>query len=198
MRLKTKRNIFTGLKTITAALLIILQVYPIFYVIISSMKTTDDFRSLPSYALPSALNFENYIKVFTTSPMLNYFKNSIIITVGVLIPLLLISFMAGFALSKIQFRGNKKILSYFLLGLMLPFQVALIPLFTILVRWESSTPIRQSFCHKLRSLCHTRFSCFIHSVNSCRMRLSRLQSLMGVHRCGHFSRLYFRCRRTRC
>ena len=95
------------------------------------MKTTDDFRSLPSYALPSALNFENYIKVFTTSPMLNYFKNSIIITVGVLIPLLLISFMAGFALSKIQFRGNKKILSYFLLGLMLPFQVALIPLFTI-------------------------------------------------------------------
>lgn len=77
MRLKTKRNIFTGLKTITAALLIILQVYPIFYVIISSMKTTDDFRSLPSYALPSALNFENYIKVFTTSPMLNYFKNTI-------------------------------------------------------------------------------------------------------------------------
>ena len=142
MRLKTKRNIFTGLKTITAALLIILQVYPIFYVIISSMKTTDDFRSLPSYALPSALNFENYIKVFTTSPMLNYFKNSIIITVGVLIPLLLISFMAGFALSKIQFRGNKKILSYFLLGLMLPFQVALIPLFTIFSAFSLSYSIQ--------------------------------------------------------
>ena len=75
--------------------------------------------------------FEYIIENLTTSPMLNYFKNSIIITVGVLIPLLLISFMAGFALSKIQFRGNKKILSYFLLGLMLPFQVALIPLFTI-------------------------------------------------------------------
>ena len=77
------------------------------------------------------LPFEYIIENLTTSPMLNYFKNSIIITVGVLIPLLLISFMAGFALSKIQFRGNKKILSYFLLGLMLPFQVALIPLFTI-------------------------------------------------------------------
>ena len=73
------------------------------------------------------LPFEYIIENLTTSPMLNYFKNSIIITVGVLIPLLLISFMAGFALSKIQFRGNKKILSYFLLGLMLPFQVALIP-----------------------------------------------------------------------
>lgn len=131
MKMRTKRNVYTVLKVMTAAILIIFQVYPIFYVLISSMKTTDDFRQLPSYALPRALNFENYIKVFTTSPMLTYFKNSIIITVGVLIPLLLISFMAGFALSKIQFRGNKKVLSYFLLGLMLPFQVALIPLFTI-------------------------------------------------------------------
>ena len=131
MRSKTRRKVFTVIKVITAALLIVFQVYPIFYVVISSMKTTDDFRQLPSYALPSTINFENYIKAFTTSPMLTYFKNSIIITIGVLIPLLLISFMAGFALSKIQFKGNKKLLSYFLLGLMLPFQVALIPLFTI-------------------------------------------------------------------
>lgn len=63
--------------------------------------------------------------------MLTYFKNSIIITIGVLIPLLIISFMAGFALSKIRFRGNKKVLEFLMLGLMLPFQVALIPLFTI-------------------------------------------------------------------
>ncbi len=129
--MRTKKNIFTGCKVLAAALLLVFQVYPIFYVIMSSMKTTEDFRHLASYALPGAINFSNYIKVFTTSPMLTYFKNSIIITVGVLIPLLLISFMAGFALSKIRFKGNKKILSYFLLGLMLPFQVALIPLFTI-------------------------------------------------------------------
>ena len=131
MNAKIKKRIFSVLMVIIAVLLLILQVYPIFYVIISSMKTKDDFRQLASYALPGSLNFENYIKVFTTSPMLTYFKNSIIITIGVLIPLLIISFMAGFALSKIQFKSNKMILNYFLLGLMLPFQVALIPLFTI-------------------------------------------------------------------
>lgn len=131
MNMRTKKKIYTILKIIAAAVLLVLQVYPIFYVILSSMKTTDDFRKLASYAFPSTFNIDNYIRVFTTSPMLTYFKNSIIITVGVLIPLLLISFMAGFALSKINFKGNKKILSYFLLGLMLPFQVALIPLFTI-------------------------------------------------------------------
>lgn len=126
-----KKRIFTVIKLIVAALLLVIQVYPIFYVITSSMKTTDDFRQLASYALPSSINFDNYIKVFTTSSMLTYFKNSIIITVGVLIPLLLISFMAGFALSKIKFKGNKLVLEFLMLGLMLPFQVALIPLFTI-------------------------------------------------------------------
>lgn len=134
MNRKSKSRLFTALKVIMAGLLLILQVYPIFYVIISSMKTTEDFRQRASYALPSTLNLSNYVKVFTTSPMLVYFKNSIIITVGVLVPLLLISFMAGFALSKIEFRGKRAVLSYFLLGLMLPFQVALIPLFTIFNR----------------------------------------------------------------
>ena len=131
MSTSRKRAVSAVVRVIVAGILLVFMVYPIFYVIMSSMKTKDDFRHLPSWALPSAFNIDNYIKVFTTSPMLNYFKNSIIITVGVLIPLLLFSFMAGFALSKIQFKWNKKLLSYFLLGLMLPFQVALIPLFTI-------------------------------------------------------------------
>lgn len=116
--------------------LLIMQVYPIFYVVMSSFKTTDDFRHLASYALPLSLNLENYITVFTKSHMPTYFKNSIIILLGVVIPLLLFSLMAGFALGKIKFKGSKFLLNYFLLGLMLPIQVALIPLFTkFLINW---------------------------------------------------------------
>ena len=44
----------------------------------------------------------NFINVFTKSHMLTYFKNSIIVLIGVLIPLLLFALMAGFALSKNQ------------------------------------------------------------------------------------------------
>ncbi|MDE7014121.1 MAG: carbohydrate ABC transporter permease, partial [Kineothrix sp.] len=101
------------------------------YVMLSSFKSLDDFRKLPAYALPSSFSLGNYITVFTKSHMPTYFKNSIIVLIGVLIPLLLIALMAGFALSKIKFRGKKFLLNYFLLGLMLPMQVALIPLFTI-------------------------------------------------------------------
>lgn len=128
-----KKKISVGgiVKWVLAILLVIIQVYPFLYVFTSSFKSLDDFRKLPAYALPSALNLDNYITVFTKSHMPTYFKNSIIVLVGVLIPLLLIALMAGFALSKIKFKGKKLLLNYFLLGLMLPMQVALIPLFTI-------------------------------------------------------------------
>ncbi len=128
---RRKYTVGGAVKWVIAILLVLLQVYPFFYVFTSSFKSLDDFRKLPAYALPSALDFTNYITVFTKSHMFTYFKNSIIVLVGVLIPLLLFALMAGFALSKIRFKGRKFLLNYFLLGLMLPMQVALIPLFTI-------------------------------------------------------------------
>ena len=119
-----KRRISIGgtVKWILAILLVVIQVYPFLYVFLSSFKSLDDFRKLPAYALPSALYLGNYVTVFTKSHMLTYFRNSIIVLVGVLVPLLLIALMAGFALSKIQFRGKHVLLNYFLLGKHRPVQ----------------------------------------------------------------------------
>ena len=128
---KKKISIPGIIKWIIALLLVIMQVYPFFYVFTSSFKSLDDFRKLPAYALPSKWVLTNFINVFTKSHMPTYFKNSIIVLIGVLVPLLLFALMAGFALSKIKFKGRKVILNYFMLGLMLPMQVALIPLFSI-------------------------------------------------------------------
>ena len=130
--MKKKKTTIPGIiKWVIAIILVVMQVYPFFYVFTSSFKSLDDFRQLPAYALPSKWVLTNFINVFTKSHMLTYFKNSIIVLIGVLIPLLLFALMAGFALSKIKFKGRKFVLNYFLLGLMLPMQVALIPLFTI-------------------------------------------------------------------
>ncbi len=139
---KKKKIIFSILKWILAILLLVIQVYPIFYVLVSSFKTTDDFRHLPAYALPASPTLENFVTVFTKSHMPTYFKNSIIIVLGVVVPLLIIALMAGFALGKIRFHGAKFLLNYFLLGLMLPMQVALIPLFTIFNKlgWINTYP----------------------------------------------------------
>lgn len=130
------RRFYTALKLLLAALLLVLQVYPIIYVVSSSLKSAQEFGSSAPWALPQQATFENYLKVFTTSRMPTYFKNSIIITAVTLVFLLAFSSMAAFALSKIKFKGRGAVLSYFLFGLMLPTQVALIPLFFIFSRFD--------------------------------------------------------------
>lgn len=134
MSVLTRKVIFNSIKVFIAFVILLIQVYPVFYVIMSSMKTSSEFQTLAPYQLPRTLNLDNYIKVFTTSNIMTYFKNSLIILIITLICLLTLSSLAAFALSKITFKGRSFMLSYFLLGLMLPFQVALIPLFTIFSR----------------------------------------------------------------
>ena len=105
--MKKKKTTIPGIiKWVIALILVVMQVYPFFYVFTSSFKSLDDFRQLPAYALPSKWVLTNFINVFTKSHMLTYFKNSIIVLIGVLIPLLLFALMAGFALSKIKFKGS--------------------------------------------------------------------------------------------
>lgn len=124
-----KKYFFNALKALIALLLLAFLAYPIFYVIMSSFKTLDEFQKKAPYALPQSLNPANYIRMFTTSHIVTYFKNSIIIAVITVALLLFFASMAAFALSKIRFHGNKIVYAFLMLGLMLPFQVALIPLF---------------------------------------------------------------------
>jgi len=76
---KKKTTIPSIIKWVIALILVVMQVYPFFYVFTSSFKSLDDFRQLPAYALPSKWVLTNFINVFTKSHMLTYFKNSIIV-----------------------------------------------------------------------------------------------------------------------
>ena len=77
---KKKPTIPSIIKWVIALILVVMQVYPFFYVFTSSFKSLDDFRQLPAYALPSKWVLTNFINVFTKSHMLTYFKNSIILS----------------------------------------------------------------------------------------------------------------------
>jgi raffinose/stachyose/melibiose transport system permease protein len=71
----------------------------------------------------------NYQKVIQQGNIFIYFKNSIIITFFTVTILLVLASLAGFGLCKIDFHGAKFLRKYFNTGLMIPMQVALIPLF---------------------------------------------------------------------
>lgn len=116
------------LAMLAACIVLTLMVYPLIYTVLNSLKSFEDFSSHPQYSLPKALYFENYTKVFENN-FVRYFGNSVLIAVLVVIFTVVFAAMAAFAISKLRFRGQKKMEIFFLLGLMIPYQVALLPLF---------------------------------------------------------------------
>lgn len=111
------------------ALALILAVYPVIWLVLSSFKNSQDFSLLPTYSLPRSLELSNYVDAWTTGNMAVYFKNSIICTLGSLVLIVVIALPASFALTKMVWKGRKFFNSYFLMGLMIPVQVSLIPIF---------------------------------------------------------------------
>lgn len=110
---------------------VIIQIYPIFWLIMSSFKTTDDLAMLPQYALPSGLFFGNYTQALSTSNIPRYFLNSTIVAVLTLAGIVLLSCPVAFAISKFRMKHGKLLMSFFLLGMMIPVFACLIPMFQI-------------------------------------------------------------------
>lgn len=122
-------SVWMLLKTILIILLAIFFIYPIFYTAVSALRTLEEFSTLPPYAMPQSLYLDNYTYVIHESNIPLYFLNSFIITFFVVILVLVLSSMTAFAISKMRYRFKKPLLIYFLLGLMVPMHVCLLPLY---------------------------------------------------------------------
>lgn len=112
-------------------LVVIVTCYPVFWVLMQSLKTGAELSGNPPYTMPGSLYFGNYIKAFTASKLVRYFTNSTVVAVSVLLLLVAVGSPAAFAISKIRFRMAEPMMSFFLLGMMIPLFICLIPMFQI-------------------------------------------------------------------
>lgn len=125
---------------IVAIVVLVVQVYPVVYAALSGLKSLEEFQLYPPYTPPKELYWGNYLYVLTESDIPLYFLNSIIIMAVVVVCVLVLSSMAAFAIEKMRFKGRRKLMMYFLLGLMIPMQVCLAPLYLSFSRlgWTNS------------------------------------------------------------
>lgn len=116
------------------AVLLIVEVYPILWMILGSFKTQSEFLNEPFWALPQSWDIVNYIEVFTTGEFGKYIVNSVIAVFPSLAIILVFGTAAGFALEVMVWKGRGTVLLLFLAGIMVPAQMILLPLFTIYFR----------------------------------------------------------------
>ncbi|MGF9710656.1 MULTISPECIES: carbohydrate ABC transporter permease [Paenibacillus] len=128
-------EIKSSAKCIVYVLLLVLSllwIFPVIWILLSSLKTTTDLYSFPPKFLPEPVTFEHFINAFEKGNFGVYFLNSAIVTVSSTLLLLLINSMAGFALAKYRFKGDTVLLVGFISTLMIPLEVIMIPIFKVI------------------------------------------------------------------
>ncbi|MDP5055840.1 carbohydrate ABC transporter permease [Marinomonas hwangdonensis] len=107
---------------------LLLWLLPLIAVMLTSARSTADINAGNYWGIPSEwMLFENYMLVFTETPMLQYLMNSILITLPAVFGAVTLSTLAGYALAKFKFRGNVALFAAFIAGNFVPFQILMIP-----------------------------------------------------------------------
>ena len=110
----------------------ILAVYPIFWLIIMSFKTTQEFMLTSKLALPQMWYAKNYPWTWTVGRFRTLITNSVIYTSVTVIAEIILSFMAGFAFAKLPSKLTPVLHGSFIIGILLTIQSIMVPLFLVI------------------------------------------------------------------
>lgn len=133
-KLKTMDSYTSKLKILEVFmwLLLILYMAPFYLMFINSFKTRREIFANTT-GLPDIWNYQNYLDAANKMDLISSFANSMIITIGSVILLLLFSSMAAWLLVRDKTKKSKILFYVFTAGMIVPFQAVMIPL----VKWMS-------------------------------------------------------------
>ncbi len=103
-------------------------IFPFIWMFYSSFKTEAEFAQ-NIIALPSSLQFSNYLKAIKTGKLGYYSINSFYNCIITVVIVVLTAFIAAYFLSRFSFRGRNLIYGLFMLGMLIPLHSLMIPIF---------------------------------------------------------------------
>ncbi len=113
----------------------IIMVFPFYWMVVNSLKTTQDLTAYPPTWYPSDwLNFDNYVTAFEKAPFGTYFINSVIVTIACTIVTGFTTIVGAFAFSRLKFKGRDIIFSLLLGLMMVPFEMLVITNYTTVAK----------------------------------------------------------------
>jgi putative chitobiose transport system permease protein len=111
-----------------------ITVFPFLWMFVTSLKgPADPIASVPPQLLPGHPTLANYQRVLASLPILQFFQNSIVVSICVTGLNALVSTMAAYPLAKMRFRGREAVFYLLLATLIVPAQLTYIPSFILAV-----------------------------------------------------------------
>jgi multiple sugar transport system permease protein len=112
--------------------LAIIALAPLLWMVSVSFMPSGEASHFPPPLTPSRVTLDNYHTLFGRTGMGGNFINSLIVSVAITLGSLLINTMAGYAFVKLRFAGRERIFQILLAALVIPAQVAMLPLFLLM------------------------------------------------------------------
>ena len=131
--------------------LVVINLFPLYWMVTFSLKTNDEIlghsyvdeatgeriRVEPNrVGLPKQWEWGNYSEAMNTGNMGQYFINSLVVAVLVILIVLIAAFMATYSLTRLVWKGRKFMNKFFMLGLTIPIHAAIVPVYVILSRMK--------------------------------------------------------------
>jgi multiple sugar transport system permease protein len=108
---------------------------PFYYMVIGALQAKRDTSPLGLLPLPGNLTLNNFVEINESVNLVGSLLNSLVFTAGVVGCTLVFGLLVGYALSVLTFRGQGFVFALVLLVQAIPFQLLMIPLYVMVVRY---------------------------------------------------------------
>ncbi|TMQ68065.1 MAG: carbohydrate ABC transporter permease [Candidatus Eisenbacteria bacterium] len=127
-----RRGLAGLLVNVALALGALFTATPLLWMVSASFMPAGQASELPPRLLPNHPTLEHYATLFSRLDLARHLSNSLLIAIGSTLICVALCGMAGYAFAKLEFRGRERIFRLLVLGMLIPAQVGMLPLFLLL------------------------------------------------------------------
>ncbi len=133
--MKISTHITRGLNTLLKLVVITIFIFPFYWMVITSFKTFSETIVFPPTLWPKEFIWSNYKTVWNSAPFGVYARNSIIVTLGIIVLQMAITIPAAYGFAKFDFKFKELLFAVVLLAFMIPANVTFISVYLLMAKW---------------------------------------------------------------
>ena len=106
--------------------------FPLIWLVISSLKTNFEFLAGSPFALPKVPQWQNYTNALSVAGLGRMLLNSVIVGISATLVNVIVASMGAYCISRFRFRGREKLFTLFTAGILVPLNALMVPYFVII------------------------------------------------------------------
>ena len=131
-KLVGKELVLAILRWILIIFFAVYTLFPLIWLVISSLKTNFEFQAKSPFALPAIPQWQNYVNALTVAGLGRMLLNSVFVGISATLLNVVIASMSAYCISRFRFKGRENIFTLFTAGILVPLNALMVPYFVII------------------------------------------------------------------